>query len=310
VSATPPPKRPASARRFIRPLLSVVVLGAVALWISRSANLDDFLRAVERMPAWALAVGYFIGGLNITIGAIRWRILMQAFGARTLASRGEFLLATFVAQFYNTFVPGSFGGDLVRGYITRKSFDQAATGLYVVFFERFVGLSALCVVAAAGLLVGPRIVDYAVVGPWLLGAMLVLLVVVGLAAFTGRLARFRSLLPAIRAPRLLWPAFAISLLGHLTNLVSFTVLATAMGLPLGLTDLALVVPLGLLATIVPIAMAGVGAREATLVGLLSLLHIPTGDAVVFTLGFALVNIGLALTGGIIQLVQPKVLRYH
>jgi uncharacterized membrane protein YbhN (UPF0104 family) len=288
----------------------VVILGAIALWVARAANLDDFLRAIERMPAWALAIGYFIGGLNITIGATRWRILMQAFGARTLASRGEFLLATFVAQFYNTFVPGSFGGDLVRGYITRKSFEQSATGLYVVFFERFVGLGALCVVAAGGLIVGPRIVDYAVVGPWLVGALAVLIVMAVLAAFTGRLERFRSLLPAIRVPRLLWPAFAISLLGHMTNLVSFSVLATAMGLPVGLTDLALVVPLGLLATVIPIAMAGVGAREATLVGLLSLLNVPTGDALVFTLSFALVNIGLALTGGIIQLVQPKVLRYH
>jgi uncharacterized membrane protein YbhN (UPF0104 family) len=305
-----PPGPPPKARRFIRPVLSLVLLGAVALYVARSANLDDFLRAIERMPAWALAVGYFIGGLNITLGATRWRILMQAFGARTLASRGEFLLATFVAHFYNTFVPGSFGGDLVRGYITRRSFDQSATGLYVVFFERFVGLAALCVVAAAGLLVGPRIVDYAVVGPYLLGAAAVLLVVGALAAFTGRLERFRTLLPAIRVPRLLWPAFGISLVGHLTNLVSFTVLATAMGLPLGPTDLALVVPLGLLATIVPITMAGVGAREATLVGLLSLLSIPTSDAVVFTLSFALVNIGLALTGGIIQLVQPRVLRYH
>lgn len=288
----------------------MVILGAIALWVARAANLDDFLRAIERMPAWALAIGYFIGGLNITIGATRWRILMQAFGARTLASRGEFLLATFVAQFYNTFVPGSFGGDLVRGYITRKSFEQSATGLYVVFFERFVGLGALCVVAAGGLIVGPRIVDYAVVGPWLVGALAVLIVMAVLAAFTGRLERFRSLLPAIRVPRLLWPAFAISLLGHMTNLVSFSVLATAMGLPVGLTDLALVVPLGLLATVIPIAMAGVGAREATLVGLLSLLNVPTGDALVFTLSFALVNIGLALTGGIIQLVQPKVLRYH
>lgn len=297
-------------RRLLRPLLSLAVLGLLGLWLARTASLQDFARALERLPAWALVAAYFLGGFNITLGAMRWRVLMEAFGARTLASRGEFLLATFVCHFYNTFVPGSFGGDLVRGFVTRKSFDQPATGLIVVFFERFVGLLALSFVALIGIVVGPAIVDYRALAPWIAGVAGVGLLAIGAAALTGKLNRFRNWLPRLEKPRRLVPAVGISLLGHGVNLGIYTLLALAMDLPVEVDAIVLVVPLSLIATVVPISVAGVGAREAMLVGLLGLLGVPAGDALVYSLGFALTGIALALTGGIIQLVQPKVLRYH
>lgn len=297
-------------RRFARPLLSLLVLGAIGLWIARATSLEDFAVAAERLPAWALVTGYFLGAVNILVGAVRWRLLMRSFGGRNLASRGTFLLATFVAHFYNTFLPGSFGGDLVRGYITRRSFDQPATGMIVVFFERFLGLMALCLVALFGLVVGPPIVDWRALAPWIGGLLGVFVLVLGAAALTGRLNRFREWLPRIEHPRLLLPAVGISLVGHGINLTIYLLIARAMGLPLGPAAVCLVVPLALIATVIPVAMAGVGAREATLVGLLTLLGVPPTDALVFSLGFALTSIGLAVTGGVIQLAAPKVLRYH
>lgn len=297
-------------RRWARPLLSLLVLGAVGLWIARASSLEDFAVAAERLPAWALVSGYFLGALNILVGAVRWRLLMRSFGGRNLASRGTFLLATFVAHFYNTFLPGSFGGDLVRGYITRRSFEQPATGLIVVFFERVLGLMALCLVALFGLVVGPPLLDWRALAPWLAGLIGVFVLVVGAAAYSGRLDRFREWLPRIEQPRLLLPAVGISLIGHGINLTIYLLIAKAMGLPLGPAAVCLVVPLGLIATVIPVAMAGVGAREATLVGLLTLLGVPATDALVFSLSFALTTIGLALTGGVIQLAAPKVLRYH
>lgn len=304
------PKKPAGLRRFARPALALLVLGAVGVWVLRSSSLADLALAAERMPAWALATGYFLGGLNIGIGAVRWRMLMACFGARTLASRGTFLLATFVAHFYNTFLPGSFGGDLVRGYITRGAFDQPATGLVVVFFERFVGLLALSLVTCLAVAVGPPLVDWRTLAPWALGGVGVLVLVVVAAGLTGRIGRLRDWLPRIEKPRLLWPALGISLLGHGVNVTIYLLMAQAMGLSLAAGAVAIVVLLGLMSTILPVAVAGVGAREATLVGLLTALNVPASDAVVYSLGFALTSIALAATGGLIQLAQPKVLRYH
>ena len=297
-------------RRLIRPVLSLLLLALVGLFIARSTHLDDFERAVDRLPMWALWVGYLLGAVNLGIGAFRWGVLMRTFGARTVAPFRELLSATFIAHFYNTFVPGSFGGDLVRGYVTRKSFDQPATGLFVVFFERVVGLLALCFVAGAGLIVGPPIVDYAALAPWFAGVAAVGVLGVGVLLLTGRLSVFRQWLPRIEAPRLLWQAGGISVVGHGISVLSYVVMARAMGLPMDVSGICAVVPLGLLSTILPIAVAGVSAREAMLVGLLGLLGVPPADALIYCLSVVLAGLALAATGGLLQLVQPKVLRYH
>lgn len=286
------------------------MLGLVAAFVLRSTRLEDFGRALERLPAWALAVGYCLGAVNIALGAVRWGVLMRTFGARAVAPLGEMLLATFIAHFYNTFIPGSFGGDLVRGYVTRKAFDAPATAVIVVFFERLVGLFALCLVAAVGLALGPPLLDYAAIAPYLGVGLGLGLAGALILAWSGRLNRFRAWLPRIARPRLLADALLISLVGHGINLGIYAMLARAMGLPIGLDALAAVVPIGLIATLLPLTLVGVGAREVALVGLLGVLGVAPADALIFTLGFALSSMGLAATGGAIQLLQPKVLRYH
>ena len=59
--------------------------------------------------------------------------------------------------------------------------------------------------------------------------------------------------------------------------------------------------LGLVAAVVPLAVAGVGPREIALVGLLALVGVSRESALVLSLGYAAVLIALAGLGGLLQL---------
>ena len=89
---------------------------------------------------------------------------------------------------------------------------------------------------------------------------------------------------------------------HGLSLVAFALFNEGLGLGLSLGTLLVVVPLGMVASFVPVALVGVGPREAALVGLLGLLGVDRGAALAFSLGYAGAVILAALVGGLLQLL--------
>ena len=293
------------AARVAVPVLLVV-------WLMRFADRDVLLASLSALPAWSLCVALALGALNMGVGAVRWGLLMRALGARSLPAPAELARGTLIGHFYNTFVPGSVGGDLVRAYVMRPAFDTARTGLALVVGERLLGLSALALMAAFGALMGPSLFD----GRLAQGAgagLAVGVVGLGAAAFLwrgGHLERLLARAPAIHRPADIAAAWGVSVVGHALNIALYTQLAVAMRLPISAFDIACVTPLALIASVIPLAFVGVGAREVALVVLLGQLGVASEPATVLSLGFSAVVVTLGVLGGLLQLLQPSLLRYH
>ena len=265
-------------RRWGKLALRIIVLGAVAWWVVRSADLEAFGAVLARLPVAIGLMAFVIAMGNMVLAGFRWRALMVAFGARDLPPVVTLVRLFLIGQFYNTFVPGSVGGDVVRGVVSRTCFDSGAASYAVVASERLLGLSALGLLFLFGFAAGPPIVDLAAIWPWI-AAVIGLGVVVLVAGRLGhRLARIWAQIPRIVAPRGVVIAFGISVLGHGLTLGIFWLLAQGLQIEIGFTAIALIVPLGLVASIVPIAIAGIGPREAALVGLFGLLGVARESA--------------------------------
>src|SRR6266700_1922855 len=73
--------------------------------------------------------------------AIRWQILLRVQKIRLNVPRliGLFL----IGMFYNQFLPGGTGGDIIKSYLLLKETDKKAGALLAVVFDRFIGLVAL-----------------------------------------------------------------------------------------------------------------------------------------------------------------------
>ncbi|MEZ4469440.1 MAG: lysylphosphatidylglycerol synthase transmembrane domain-containing protein [bacterium] len=294
--------RPWTPRRLVGVGLKVAAVGAIAWFLATSADLPALQAVLLRLPIPTLLAAIGLLGLALVVASQRWRMLMRAFGVEAPPPLGRVLRLTLVGLFYNTYVPGAVGGDVVRGVLVRRLFRHPAASYVVVLLERLIGLSALALVLGIGVLVGPDIVDRGTLLLWIgiLAGLGVAIVAAALA--TGRLQALFRLIPPVTHPGQLGGAFAISFVGHGLSLAIFALLAHGLAVPVAPTALLLVVPLALVAAFVPLSIAGIGPRETALVGLLSLLGVPRPEALGLSLAYALTVLVVAGFGGLAQLL--------
>lgn len=316
-------------RTVVTWILRLAVLGALGWWLSRGDAAAQLMATLRGLPPAPLLAAMAVGIGVTVIAGVRWRLIMQAFGADPLPPTAHLVRAYFVGNFYNAYVPGAIGGDLVRGVVTRRSFGAVSTSVMVVFLERFVGLASLIAVFAVGLLIAPPLPGIGEYGPYVFAAGAVgLAVVVALASarrltarvegwpVVGGLIRLgrrivarvevrlsaRLALAELKRVGPLVAATGLAVLMHGCAVAVFRVLALALDLPLDVPTLMVIVPLAIVASMLPIAVAGLGPREAALVVLLAPLGIDQPQALALSLSFWAVIMAAASTGGLIQLV--------
>lgn len=298
------PEAPAAWRRWLPWLIKGAVIAALAIWLLRGDDAATLWDAARRLPIAAMAAALVLALGLMWVGAVRWGLLMRAFGATGVPGVVTLLRLILVGLFYNTFVPGAIGGDIVRGALSRRLFESKSTPYVVVVLERLIGLSALGIVFVFGVLVGPDLLDLKDIWPWIAALAVGGCLLIVLAWTTGRFTFLSNKLPTVHSMGALQGAAAISFLGHAFSVAIFWVLVWALDLPIDITVLLQVVPLGLLAAVIPLAIVGIGPREVALVGLLSLHGIAKGDALALSLGYAATIIVLAGIGGLLQLLGP------
>lgn len=90
-----------------------------------------------------------------------------------------------LGMFYNFFIPGGVGGDAYKVIALNKHFDQPVkTITSAVFFDRFIGLCAICILICLGIVFIPLDIEFwikavifsigligALLGPYILGLL-------------------------------------------------------------------------------------------------------------------------------------------
>lgn len=306
---TAPSAPPPSALRRI--LAWALRLGGTAAAVAYTLTLVDVGQlddALARLPLPALALAIALVAANVVAGALRWRALLDAYGATAPPPLPRLVRLSFIGFFYNNYLPGAVAGDVVRGVAIRESFGAGGvTGnLAVVLVERALGLFALFALLALGLAVaGDRA---GTGGLWLwtaLGTGGALAIVVGLVlarrlalGLPGALGRIAGGLPGIVS----LPAFVH---GVVLSIVTQGLVAAAgwallhAGHPeVDLAGALLLVPLAAATAFLPITVGGAGAREAVFVTLGGrLFGLPAEDALAASLALWFAHLAVGAVGG-------------
>ena len=134
---------------FVRVVVTVAVLGFLS-WKMRG-ELSAFGNTVANANlAWMLtAYGSFC--LVIVCAVLRWQLLLRAQGL--LLKIIPLIEYFMIGLFFNNFMLGATGGDLVKAYyVAKETHHKKTEAMTTVFIDRIVGMFALICIALAALL--------------------------------------------------------------------------------------------------------------------------------------------------------------
>lgn len=320
---------PSKSRKLLLTILKVLVSAILmTVLFSRIDGARLWSTARGASPAWLLAAIAVYFGM-ILASAWRWGLLLQA--QRIVLSFGTLTSSFMVATFFNNFLPSNIGGDVVRITDTAAAAGSKTRAATVVLIDRGIGLLALILVAAIGATAGPRLIDK---GPGVGAASLwagfaAALLLAGAAVFVPgalpsilrplrivhpewideRLARLGEALDRFRsAPGSLAGCFAGAIVVQVTLVGFYLAIARSMQIPIGVTELAFIVPVSFIIQMAPVSVNGFGVREATFAFYFDRLGLPLESALLLSfIGAALIML-LSLAGGATYLLRRPVPR--
>ena len=259
--------------------------------------------------------------LTFFITAFRWHELLKAMDVHLTPQR-SFVL-NMVGAFYNTFMPGSTGGDVLKAYYVAKQTHHRMRGVVSVLVDRAIGLLALIILGGAMATLASIRYQIAETRGVAIGSLVIVLCTVvfltvfydrrlfqlsGMAWLLRKLPmqhRLNSAMEALhlygRRPGLAAAALMVSFPVHIIVILSALLAGIAFGLNIPLQYYWMVVPVTVLAGSIPISPQGAGVMEYFAILLLRPLGCTVAEAIALTMSIRLVQVLWNLTGGIFVL---------
>jgi uncharacterized protein (TIRG00374 family) len=271
----------------------------------------------------ALAASLLCVGVIVMLNVIRWRMILKVQGLDLSLGRATGI--SFVAQFFNSFLLGSSGGDLIKAYYAaRETHHKKTEAVTTVFVDRLIGLWSMLLFAVLMTVVNLGIVlqykRYWALCLVILGMFVALTVVLAIAFWGGvskRFPRARHYLRRLpkgemlersldscrefgKKPRLLIDTVGISLV--LNTLCVFQVLFLAKSLGINVIQpLFVVVPIVFCISALPVTPSGLGVRENLFVLLLVVLNVPQTAALSLSLLAFAGGLFWSMVGGVVYM---------
>jgi uncharacterized membrane protein YbhN (UPF0104 family) len=306
------PEVPVGAKRrpigiWIKAVGSAVLLAVVFSQVS----LRDVAASIRTVSIPLLILAASLHVVGYLVSCIRWRILLAGLGCTV--PLGTLVSSYLVGSFFNSFLPTTVGGDVVRVMDTSRH-TSTANAAASVLVERATGIGALLVMAGAALLVAPSLAATAPAAGIaallfaVLGALFVILgwgmVRTGLARRVGKLGK---LLMAVamygRSRRELIVASLLGVVLQVNVALHYYLLSAAFHQNVSPWAFLLITPVLTVVLMLPVSINGVGLREAAFVQLMKPFGVSNASAVALSVtSYALITL-CALVGGVVYLFR-------
>ena len=292
-------------------------------WKSSRSGLQylwDVIRSTLSRWQW-IAAALLLYYAAIALITIRWKCILDTQGV-PISWKRVFSIA-FVGAFFNSFMPGSVGGDLVRGYYTAREATHRRTELFLsVFIDRMLGLPSILLMPLAALLMKPSL---ALSNPATKSAFLVILLMIVASVvlflllfrldlfekhgFLKRIEEKTSLGAVLRRayaafrlclthPALVLKTFLLSVAGQSVGVAASFFLVYALGERVPFAEFFPLCLVVMFVSGIPVTPGGLGLREAAMVMLMSAAGIPAVTALALSLLVYICTLICGATGAI------------
>ena len=268
----------------------------------------------------ALALSLVLMCLTIVLGVVRWRMVLEVQGLHLPWRRA--LSISFVAHFFNSFLLGSTGGDLIKAYYAaRETHHKKTEAVVTVFVDRLIGLWALLLFAAVMMIPNFDIVrshkGLAYPAMMILAMLAGSSVVLGIAFWGGVSKRFPHARQFLRRipkgeylersldscrcfgaeKRFLAKVVGISIVLNTVWVFQVMTLSTGLDLHVPLIALFVIVPTIFCISALPITPSGLGVRENLFVIMLATLGVARRSSLSLSLLAYAASLFWSMVGG-------------
>jgi len=286
----------------------------------------ELWRNISGVRPGPLSLSLVFMGATIFLSVVRWRLVLRVHGLDLSFARAAEI--SLVSHFFNSFLLGSSGGDLMKAYYAaRETHHKKTEAVVTVFVDRLIGLFSMLLFASVMMLPNRGLISsHGRLGAvsWLVLAMLVACGGLMFLAFWGGVSKgvprarewlrrlpkgelIEQCLDACRVfggkPGFLAQTLALSL--ALNTLCVLQLLALSHGLGLGVPPMALfvIVPIIICIAALPITPSGLGLRENLYVLMLAApgLDVPHTAALSLSLLAFAGSLAWSIVGGLVYL---------
>jgi uncharacterized protein (TIRG00374 family) len=257
---------------------------------------------------------------TIFLSIFRWKLVLRLQGLNL--GLKKITEISFVAHFFNSFLLGSTGGDIIKAYyVARETHHKRAEAITTVFIDRALGLWTMMLFAVLASLFNfrlirsmPQVFPFIVVVFGMFMACSAVLII----AFWGE--RFHTILvripkgeyleKSLRAcrafgakPVFLAQSCCLSMLLNLVCVVQVMCLVRGLGLSISWVALSFIVPVIICVSAIPITPSGLGVRENLYVLMLTApaIGIPDSSALAISLLTFADSLFWSVAGGFVYL---------
>jgi hypothetical protein len=272
---------------------------------------------------WLLVLAVVIFPITFLVTSVRWHWLLEAL--EIYITLGRTFVLNMVGAFYNTFMPGSTGGDVLKAYYASKQTPWRTRAVMSVFIDRVIGLLALVIMGGV-----MAAYQYFAGGPndpaahacgkiALMSALIIFGTAAGVVVFyvpglrrafgidwvLPRLPKQKQVRNAVetmeiyrRHKWLVFKSLVVTFPVHITVVISAMLAGKAFGLTLSPLYYFVAVPVIVLVGSIPISPQGAGVMEYFAILLTQKQGATVSQAFALTMSIRMVQILWNLTGGV------------
>jgi uncharacterized protein (TIRG00374 family) len=310
----------------IKKWASVVVKVGISLlllaYLLHTQDLPAIGRRISGADDLLLAEAVALYVVMLAIAVWRWQLLLTAQGH--VAPMTHLSASYLVATFFNNFLPGNIGGDVVRVRDSSKLTGSTTAAVAIIAIDRIIGFAALWALALIGYFLGGPEVKALTGARIVLGALTAGFAVLAYIFFQpgtaqrlltlSRLdridwirAQFETVQAAVRVYRQelgsMWLAFGLSVALQMSVVLYYYAVARALHVDLALGVSFLMVPLCILAQTLPISFNGWGVREGVFIHYFHQVGLPKDQATAFSIVGASLIVLLSLSGAFVFMAR-------
>ena len=276
-------------------LLKLCLTGLALYLLSKKIDWKAIQAIVAKSNFLLLFVALILYILSKVVSAIRLNGLQKQIPIQLSELRNTKLY--FIGMFYNLFLPGGIGGDGYKAVWLKRQFNQSTKKIVAaLFLDRFFGLAALFLLLFGGLFATSIFQNLPQWAPYLVAALLFLVVPVTYAVV-------HFVFPTFKLA--FWKTLGLSIITQGIQILEAIVIILAIGLSGKIINYLVLFLASSIAAVLPISVGGVGVRELTFVYGNGLLQIEKNQAVAFSLIFFVLTAISSLIGAFLSMEKKE-----